>query len=82
MTDVPRPAGSAGSPRRHLNGISELRTFFRTNSEPIYFVGPTSPGDNMPLYLAIFNGGTATDKLLSISSPRRSCAPGLSGNCW
>ncbi len=43
MTDVPRPAGSAGSPaRRHLNGISELRTFFRTNSEPIYFVGPTA----------------------------------------
>ncbi len=43
MTDVPRPVGSAGSPaRRHLNGISELRTFFRTNSEPIYFVGPTA----------------------------------------
>ena len=43
MTDVPRSAGSAGSPaRRHLNGISELRTFFRTNSEPIYFVGPTA----------------------------------------
>jgi biotin carboxylase len=43
VTDVPRPAGSAGSPaRRHLNGISELRTFFRTNSEPIYFVGPTA----------------------------------------
>jgi biotin carboxylase len=43
VTDVPRPAGSAGSPaRRHLNGISELRTFFRTNSEPIYFIGPTA----------------------------------------
>jgi biotin carboxylase len=43
VTDVPRPAGSAGSPaRRQLNGISELRTFFRTNSEPIYFVGPTA----------------------------------------
>ncbi|HTX28173.1 MAG TPA: biotin carboxylase [Streptosporangiaceae bacterium] len=43
MTDVPRPAGSAGSTaRRHLNGISELRTFFRTNSEPIYFIGPTA----------------------------------------
>ncbi len=43
MTDVPRPAGSAGSTaRRQLNGISELRTFFRTNSEPIYFVGPTA----------------------------------------
>jgi biotin carboxylase len=43
VTDVPRPAGSAGSTaRRHLNGISELRTFFRTNSQPIYFVGPTA----------------------------------------
>ena len=34
---------SAGSPpRRHLNGIAEIRTFFRTNSQPIYFVGPTA----------------------------------------
>src|SRR5689334_17973719 len=32
---------SAGS-RRHLNGIAEIRTFFRTNSQPIYFVGPTA----------------------------------------
>ncbi len=28
--------------RRHLNGISEIRTFFRTNEEPVYFVGPTA----------------------------------------
>ncbi len=36
-------ASSAGSPpRRHLNGIAEIRTFFRTNSQPIYFVGPTA----------------------------------------
>ena len=42
MTATPRPVGSAGSPaRRHLNGIAEIRTFFRTNSQPIYFVGPT-----------------------------------------
>ncbi len=27
---------------RTLNGISEIRTFFRTNTEPIYFVGPTA----------------------------------------
>ena len=34
---------SAGSPpRRHLDGIAEIRTFFRTNSQPIYFVGPTA----------------------------------------
>src|SRR5680860_216304 len=25
-----------------LNGISEIRTFFRTNTQPIYFVGPTA----------------------------------------
>jgi len=28
--------------RRHLNGISEIRTFFRTNEQPIYFFGPTA----------------------------------------
>ncbi|MGZ4499369.1 MAG: biotin carboxylase [Nocardioidaceae bacterium] len=25
-----------------LNGISEIRSFFRTNTQPIYFVGPTA----------------------------------------
>ena len=25
-----------------LNGIAEIRTFFRTNVQPIYFVGPTA----------------------------------------
>ncbi len=38
----------------------------------IFFVGPASSGDNLPLYLAIFNGGTTGDKLLSISSPSTS----------
>ena len=33
---IPPPA----SPR--LNGISEIRAFFRTNSTPIYFFGPTA----------------------------------------
>jgi biotin carboxylase len=28
--------------QRHLKGISEIRTFFRTNTQPIYFVGPTA----------------------------------------
>lgn len=28
--------------RRMLNGISEIRTFFRTNTQPIYFFGPTA----------------------------------------
>jgi biotin carboxylase len=27
---------------RTLNGISEIRTFFRTNTQPIYFFGPTA----------------------------------------
>jgi biotin carboxylase len=26
----------------HLKGISEIRTFFRTNQQPIYFIGPTA----------------------------------------
>jgi biotin carboxylase len=34
---------AAQSPRRRqLRGISEIRTFFRTNAEPIYFFGPTA----------------------------------------
>jgi hypothetical protein len=27
---------------RALKGIAEIRTFFRTNEQPIYFVGPTA----------------------------------------
>ena len=27
---------------RGLNGIPEVRTFFRTNEQPIFFVGPTA----------------------------------------
>src|ERR1700750_1369442 len=27
---------------RHLNGISEITSYFRTNTQPIYFVGPTA----------------------------------------
>ncbi|MGB6579197.1 MAG: biotin carboxylase [Streptosporangiaceae bacterium] len=41
MTATPGSASSTGS-RRHLDGIAEIRTFFRTNSQPIYFVGPTA----------------------------------------
>jgi len=29
-------------PRQHLQGISEIRTYFRTNETPIYSVGPTA----------------------------------------
>jgi len=28
--------------RRHLNGMAEIRSFFRTNRTPVYFVGPTA----------------------------------------
>ena len=43
MTATPGSAEFTGSrARRHLNGIAEIRTFFRTNSQPIYFVGPTA----------------------------------------
>jgi biotin carboxylase len=31
-----------GARRRELSGISEIRTFFRTNEQPIYFIGPTA----------------------------------------
>ncbi|HEX4429681.1 MAG TPA: hypothetical protein VHZ96_10475 [Frankiaceae bacterium] len=34
----------------------------------IFFVGPASAGDDLPLYFAVFNGGTTNDKLLSVSS--------------
>ena len=33
---------SEESDRRFLNGLSEIRAFFRTNAEPVYFFGPTA----------------------------------------
>lgn len=41
MTISPVRSSSAPS-RAHLDGISEIRTFFRTNKQQIYFVGPTA----------------------------------------
>ena len=35
-------SGSETTLRRTLNGIPEIRSFFRTNMQPIYFVGPTA----------------------------------------
>ena len=29
------------STQRHLNGIPEIRSYFRMNTDPIYFFGPT-----------------------------------------
>jgi hypothetical protein len=37
----PKPA-AATDVRRRLNGISEIRGFFRTNTQPVYFFGPTA----------------------------------------
>ena len=34
---VPLPPGFT-----YLDGIAEIRTFFRTNQQPVYFVGPTA----------------------------------------
>ena len=42
MTATPHTAGFPASPARRLAGIPEIRGFFRTNSQPIYFVGPTA----------------------------------------
>jgi biotin carboxylase len=37
------PAGNVpAAPRRRLKGISEIRSFFRTNTSPVYFFGPTA----------------------------------------
>lgn len=33
---------TADTDRRFLNGLSEIRAFFRTNTEPVYFFGPTA----------------------------------------
>jgi len=40
--DPPAMTGQVGTGRQHLRGIPEIRTFFRTNRQPIYFVGPTA----------------------------------------
>src|SRR5664279_894376 len=37
-----RRPSSKKPPTRPLSGISEIRTFFRTNEQPIYFFGPTA----------------------------------------
>ncbi len=34
--------GSEPKPRRKLNGISEVRAFFHTNTVPPYFISPTA----------------------------------------
>ena len=36
------PPGIPATIHRHLGGISEIRGFFRTNTEPVYFFGPTA----------------------------------------
>ena len=41
VSEHPRPVSTVFG-ARELRGISEVRTFFRTNSQPIFFVGPTA----------------------------------------
>ena len=42
MTTRAEPAGYAASrAQRHLDGSAEIREFFRTFSQPIYYLGPT-----------------------------------------
>jgi len=36
-----RAGGPEPGPRRVLNGISDVRAFFRTNAVPLYFISPT-----------------------------------------
>lgn len=31
----------APEPRRRLNGLSDVRAFFHTNTVPLYFISPT-----------------------------------------
>ena len=42
MTATPNATGFPASSARRLAGIPEIRSFFRTNSQPIYFIGPTA----------------------------------------
>ena len=41
MVDSTSP-GSSASSRPYLNGMAEIRGFYRTNQTPVYFVGPTA----------------------------------------
>ena len=41
MLEPPSPVPTSTAGRR-LNGISEIRGYFRTNTEPVYFFGPTA----------------------------------------
>ncbi|ORV14076.1 hypothetical protein AWB95_10950 [Mycobacterium celatum] len=36
-----RTSGPESEPRRTLNGISDVRAFFHTNTVPLYFISPT-----------------------------------------
>jgi biotin carboxylase len=42
MGEPSATSGTVESERRQLDGIPQIRSFFRTNRQPIYFVGPTA----------------------------------------
>ena len=41
-TEATEATGNTEAPRRTLRNMSEIRTFFRTNETPIFFIGPTA----------------------------------------
>lgn len=42
VSDVAKDSVSGGLQGRTLRGLAGIRTFFRTNTRPIFFVGPTA----------------------------------------
>ncbi len=42
MSETSEPEHEPAPERRYLNGISEIRAFFRTNTTAVYFFGPTA----------------------------------------
>ncbi len=52
--------------RTTLTSVSGVRGTLTVRN--VFLVGPADSGGSIPLYLAAFNGGTTSDRLVSISS--------------
>jgi copper(I)-binding protein len=78
VTAVPLAACAAGyqaetsRERTTLTSVSGAKGALTLRN--VFLVGPGSPGGSLPLYLAMFNGGTSNDRLVSVSSPDASSA--------
>jgi copper(I)-binding protein len=76
VTAVPLAACAAGyqaetsRERTTLTSVSGAKGALTLRN--VFFVGRASSGGALPLYLAIFNGGTSSDRLVSVSSPQAS----------